>query len=159
VVAGPFDVGERDAAERTAPDRLDDVRMTQRRDVAFALEARLELVDAARDVDREHQLEIDLQIGGAGGRARHPEHAGDHGNPGGQISEAHGGIRDGLELPVGRAPRAAAPPLTVARAPRPSSTQAHSVRGSANARASISRPEGRGWSRPPHAVAACADSD
>ena len=47
VVAGPFHVGHGDAAVRAALNRLEHVRVAQRRDVTLALEARL---DAAESV-------------------------------------------------------------------------------------------------------------
>ncbi len=79
VVAGPFDIGKRDPAEHAAPDRVDHARVAQGRDVAFTLQARLDRIDAARDVDREHQLEVDPQVRGAGagvGRADQADHQG-----------------------------------------------------------------------------------
>ena len=67
--------------------------MAERGDVALALEARLDFVHAARDVDREHQLQIDLEILRAGGHPRDAEQAGDERDASGQVKEAHGDIR------------------------------------------------------------------
>ena len=95
VVARPFDIGERDAPEHAALDRLDHVRMPQRRDVALALQLRLDGVDAARDVDREHQLQIDGEVLGSGGQAMSAAiRAASSAVRGSEIGKAHGDIRD-----------------------------------------------------------------
>src|SRR5258708_1278243 len=57
--ARPFDEGDGDRAVRTGLDRLDDARVGHRRGVALALQAKLVLIDAARDVGGENELEID----------------------------------------------------------------------------------------------------
>ena len=113
MVAGPFDVGDRDAPEHAALDRLDHVRMPQRRDVALALQLGLDLVHAARDVHREHQLQIDRNILGGGGQARHGEQSGDQRRPGRNSSEAHGGIRDQAAWDIARPRRARMEPFCI----------------------------------------------
>ena len=41
------------------PDRLQHARMAERRHVALLLQLEADLVDAARGIDREHQLQVD----------------------------------------------------------------------------------------------------
>jgi hypothetical protein len=90
VIAGPLDVGHGDPADHPVPDRRDHVRVPQGGDVTPALEARLDLVDAAGDVDREHQLEIDGQLLGAGREAGNADQA-DEEPQARQIRHAHDG--------------------------------------------------------------------
>ena len=58
--AGPFDEIERDLAVHAGADGVEHLRVRDRRGVAFALQHELLVVDAARDVGRQHQQEIDL---------------------------------------------------------------------------------------------------
>ena len=106
MVACPFDIGDRNAPEHAALDRLDHVRMPERRDVALALQLCLDLIDAARDVDREHQLQIDREILGRGGQARGGDQGGEHRRSDRDSSEAHGGIRDEAAWDIARPRRA-----------------------------------------------------
>ena len=66
-VAGPFEIAERDASVGARLDRPDEIGMPDRIDVAGPLQRGLVGVHRARNVDSEHQLEIDGN--GTGGRA------------------------------------------------------------------------------------------
>ena len=68
--------------------------MPQRRDVALALQLRLDGVDAARDVDREHQLQIDGEVLGSCGQPWRGAEGSDQCRRGSEIGKAHGDIRD-----------------------------------------------------------------
>ncbi len=87
--ACPFDIGDGDPAEHAGLDRLDHPRMMQRRDVALALEPRLDRVDAARDVDRKHQLEIDRQILGRRRQAGQGKQTGNESDATRQTRKSH----------------------------------------------------------------------
>ena len=69
---GPFVVGDGDAAVAAAQDRLDDYRIAERLDIPLALQAGLVGVDAAGDVDRQRERQVDLlpvlRLGRQGGR-------------------------------------------------------------------------------------------
>src|SRR3546814_16285294 len=54
-----FEVGDGDAAEDAALDGVQHLRIAEGGDVALALQPRFAGVDGERDVDRQHQLEID----------------------------------------------------------------------------------------------------
>ena len=58
----PFVVGDGDAAVAAAQDRLDDHRVAEGLDVAFALQLGFVGIDAARDVDRQRQRQVDLLL-------------------------------------------------------------------------------------------------
>src|SRR4029450_5404621 len=58
----PFVVSDGDAAVAAAQDRLDDHRVAEGLDVAFALQLGLVGIDAARDVDRQRQRQVDLLL-------------------------------------------------------------------------------------------------
>ena len=60
--AGPFGVAERDALVLARQDGVDDAIVGERFDVAAALQLGLDLVDRARDVDRQHELQIDRRL-------------------------------------------------------------------------------------------------
>ena len=57
--ASPFDKADGDGAVRSGADRIDDARIGDRRRVAVALQRELVVVDAARDVGRQDQGDID----------------------------------------------------------------------------------------------------
>ena len=59
VRAGPFGVAERDAPVLARQDGVDDALVGERLDIAAALEFGFDLVDRARDVDRQHELQVD----------------------------------------------------------------------------------------------------
>ncbi len=86
---GPFDEGEGDSAIAPARIASDHVGMAQRRDIAAALELPLVSIHRARDVDGQHQLEIDRQVLGdrrpCRSRARGGNHRDEHAR-----EEAHG---------------------------------------------------------------------
>ena len=63
----PFDVGYCDRADHAVGDRRHHKRVDHRLPVALALQPRLLLVDRARDVDREHELQVDRTVRGTGG--------------------------------------------------------------------------------------------
>src|SRR3546814_2791968 len=62
MLARPFHIGDRDPSEGTAPDGPHHVGVHQRGEIASALERRLLRVDAARDVDGEHEFKIDRKL-------------------------------------------------------------------------------------------------
>ena len=61
--ARPFDEADRDLLVRSGPDRIEHLRVGDRRGVAFALQLELRMVDAARHVGGQHQQQVDL-LGG-----------------------------------------------------------------------------------------------
>ena len=60
--ARPFDIGERQTAILVGADRVPYGGIGDRGDIALALLRGLRLVDAARDVHGEHELEVHRQI-------------------------------------------------------------------------------------------------
>ena len=72
VRAGPFGVAERDALVLARQDGVDDAIVGECLDVAAALELGLDLVDRARHVDRQHELQIDRRLPRAPSTRRRP---------------------------------------------------------------------------------------
>src|SRR3954471_1967461 len=68
--ARPFDVVEGDAPVLARKDGVDHALVGQRLDIATPLQLGLDLVDRARDVDREHELQIDRSRGPRRQRSR-----------------------------------------------------------------------------------------
>ena len=62
--ASPFHIGDGDAAELPALDRLQHLRMTQRADKSFALQGALLRVHAAGYVRGKHQFQVDGTVFG-----------------------------------------------------------------------------------------------
>ena len=60
--AGPFGVAERDALVLARQDGVDHALVGQRLDIAAALQLGLDLVDRARDVDSQHELQVDRHV-------------------------------------------------------------------------------------------------
>ncbi len=60
--ARPLGIAERDPLVLAGQDGVDDALVAKRLDVAAALELGFDLVDRARDVDRQHELQIDRQV-------------------------------------------------------------------------------------------------
>ena len=67
--ARPFDIGDGDPAVGPGADGGEHLRVQEGLDIALALQRLLVDVHRARDVDREHELEIDRGLGGGAGRA------------------------------------------------------------------------------------------
>ncbi len=61
--ARPFDEAERNALLRTGFDRVHHLRIGDRRRIAFALQQEFRMIDAARNVGRQREQEVDL-LGG-----------------------------------------------------------------------------------------------
>ena len=80
----PFVVGDGDAPVAAAQDRLDDHRVAEGLDVALTLQLGLVGIDAARDVDRQRQRQVDFLLVLGGGRQGEKEKQGEqhtHGRP------------------------------------------------------------------------------
>ena len=58
--ARPVEHGDRDPSERARFDGLDDLGAVERFGHAFALDVGFLVIDAARDVGGDHELQIDL---------------------------------------------------------------------------------------------------
>ena len=67
VVVRPFDEAERDAAAAALGHGLDDAGIGDRGCIAFALQLELLGIDAAGDVGREHEQQVDLVVVGSRG--------------------------------------------------------------------------------------------
>ena len=67
---GPFEIGDGDAADQPGLDRRDDLRVLDRLDIALALDLLLGGIHRARNVDGQHEFEIDLAHLRANGVAR-----------------------------------------------------------------------------------------
>ena len=69
--AGPFEIGHRDLAVRAGAQRGEEFARGQRDDIALALQLLLLRVHRVRDVDGDHQLDVDRhRIGALVGEAR-----------------------------------------------------------------------------------------
>ncbi len=62
VRARPLGVAKRDPLVLAGQDRVDDAIVGECLDVAAALEFGFDLVDRPRDVDRQHELQVDRQV-------------------------------------------------------------------------------------------------
>ena len=62
-VTCPFDISDGDPAVRPALDRLVNLSIAKRADLAFALQPLLILVHRSRYIDGEDKLEIDIVFG------------------------------------------------------------------------------------------------
>ena len=60
VRAGPLEIRDGDSPVPAVLDRLDHVRMPERRDISLTLKPRLVRVDAVRNVDRQHEFQVHL---------------------------------------------------------------------------------------------------
>ena len=69
----PFEIGDDDAPQRTREHGIGDNGIGERRNIAVALQPRLDEIDAARDIDRQDKFEID-RLGGQGRRGPQQSH-------------------------------------------------------------------------------------
>jgi hypothetical protein len=107
VGTGPFDEAQRDGAMGPGLDGGQDARIRHRRGIAFALQTEFPGVDAARNVGRKHERDIDrFRPGGAGveqdsaEERRHPSSAHrSHGYLRGFAMPQHRPIRRGKKDP------------------------------------------------------------
>ena len=93
--ARPFDEGDGDGAMRARADRLQQARADDRCGIAAPLQAEFLIIDAARDVGREHQRDVDRFRRSRG--LQEEEGAEPERDDGGAyIPEAHRNLRFGL---------------------------------------------------------------
>jgi hypothetical protein len=68
----PFDVSHRNLAERTAPQCVDELLGRDRENVALALQSQFVVIHRVRDIDGEHEFDINRRplVGGIRRRTR-----------------------------------------------------------------------------------------